>query len=1054
MVTEQKYSAKDVTDLVGVYPPTDEQARIIEAPLRGVYRVMAGAGSGKTETMALRVVWLVANGIVSPHEVLGLTFTRKAASELSQRINERIRALPESEESDIFQMPQVSTYNSFASRLFQDYSVYLGIDADQEVAGQAAAWALARRVVVQSTDPALEELDYSVDRLATLTWQFAQAVSEHAVDLAGLDRHADDMAALLELPLGGRFEYASDMASIVGSQQLIPTLARLVGEFTELKRSRGVVEYSDQVRLALDVVNSADDVVDQVRGQYKVVLLDEYQDTSVLQTKLLSSLFADHPVMSVGDPHQAIYGWRGASASNLAQFTDVFAREYPHDTFGLQVSWRNPEAVLRAANLIAQPLRGDVHDVGVLRPRPDAPEGRCDSVFVDTIDEEAAEVAAWFARELADRAEPPSAALLVRSRTHQSKFAEALRRQGIPVHILGIGGLLADPVVADIVCALSIVHRPHANGELVRLLTSGAFRVGVADLYALSEVARHLARFDKESISSEDERVQEMIDLAVGGPSASLADALDYLSRLPGNHERWQRFSAPAQGVLVEAANLVRSYRQVSHEPLLEQVASIERLSGLDIERMANEGRGSSREAREAFIDAVRQYQAFSDDQGASGFLDWLEQAEWRDSLTPRSEPPEPGCVQILTIHGAKGLEWDLVAVVRAVTDELPAKSKEGSSGWLAAGVLPYPFRGDRDFLPRFAWSNAETRKELVDSFKAFKEEVSDYHLREERRLCYVAMTRAREALLLSGSFWAHQQKPRHPSIFLTELDDAGAIGPLPSASSLEEPPETEPDVIRWPADPLGSRRASVEAAAARVREAIDGSEAPRGDLTSRIEQILAEEEQARQPHQPEWPVRIPASQFDRWLLEPEQMLQSRVQPRPATIGVAQQRGTVFHEWVEGFFAQSASDGLLAADVDPDSPDSPDFDVDMEQWRAAFEASDFARLTPVALEREIHLPLGGHLIICKIDAVFEREGRILIVDWKTGREPRDADEERRKALQLALYRLAWAEWTGSDHREVDAAFWFSATNHTLQPDSLPDRAELETLLAQAKTRSS
>ena len=1054
MVTEIRYSARDVTDLLGVYPPTEEQARIIEAPLHGVYRVMAGAGSGKTETMALRVVWLVANGLVAPHEVLGLTFTRKAAGELSHRINERIRALPESDDSDIFQMPQVATYNSFASRLFQDYSVYLGIDADQEVAGQAAAWALARRVVVQSTDPALEELDYSVDRLATLTWQFAQAVSEHAVDLANLESHAEDMAALLELPLGSRFEYAADMASIVGSQRLIPTLARLVQEFTDLKRARGIVEYSDQVRLALAVVNSADDVVQQVRSQFKVVLLDEYQDTSVLQTKLLGSLFTDHPVMSVGDPHQAIYGWRGASASNLAQFTDVFARELPSDTFGLQVSWRNPEAVLRAANQIAEPLRGGGNDVGVLRPRPDAPEGRCDTVFVDTIDEEANEVAAWFARELAGRSEPPSAALLVRSRTHQSRFAEALRRQGIPVHILGIGGLLADPVVADIVCALSIVHRPHANGELVRLLTSGAFRVGVADLYALSEVARHLARFDQESISSEDERIQEMIDLAVGGPSASLADALDYLTRLPAEHERWQRFSEPARNVLGDAAQLIRSYRQVSHEPLLEQVSSIEKLSGLDIERMANEGRGSSREAREAFIDAVRQYQAFSDDQGASGFLDWLEQAEWRDSLTPRSEPPEPGCVQILTIHGAKGLEWDLVAVVRAVADELPGKSREGSSGWLAPGVLPYPYRGDRDFLPRFAWSSAETRKELVDSYKAFKEEVASYHLREERRLCYVAMTRAREALLLSGSFWAHQQKPRQPSVFLKELDDAGLIAPLPAESTLEEPPETEPDVIRWPADPLGSRRARVEAAASLVTDAIEHDQKPREDLATIIEQVLAEEERAKQPPEAEWPVRIPASQFDRWLYEPAQMLLGRVQPRPATIGVAQQRGTLFHEWVEGFFADSASDGLLAADVDLDSSDSLEVDVDMAQWKEAFEASDYARLTPVALEREIHLPLGGHLIICKIDAVFERDGRILIVDWKTGREPRNAEEQERKALQLALYRLAWSEWSGTDPALVDAAFWFSATNRTLQPESLPDRAQLERVLASAKAQTS
>ena len=1051
VVTDIRYSASDLTDLLRTHRPTDEQARIIEAPLDGVYRVMAGAGSGKTETMALRVVWLVANGLVVPHEVLGLTFTRKAASELGSRIVERIRALPEHADSDeLFQTPQVSTYNSFASRLFQDYGVYLGIDSDQEVAGQAAAWALARRVVVHSDDPALEQLDYSVDRLATLTWQFAQAVSEHAVELEVLADHAATMTALEELPLGGRYEYLSDMASIVGSQQLIPVLARLVAQFREAKKARGLVEYSDQVRLALEVARSTPDVAAQLRATYKVVLLDEYQDTSVLQTELLSTLFADHPVMSVGDPHQAIYGWRGASAGNLADFHRVFAHKLPTETFGLTVSWRNPQTVLDAANTIAQPLRGTHHDVGVLQPRPDAPQGRCDVVMVETLEEEAEEVAAWFEQGLSDQETPPSAALLVRSRTHQDVFAQALRRRGIPVHILGIGGLLSDPVVADIVCALSVVHRPHANGELVRLLTSGLFRLGVSDLYALSEVARHLARHDTAVAAAGDEATQELLELAVGGPSASLADAVDYLGRLPDDHSRWGSFSAAAAGQIRAAARLIQSLRRVAHEPLFDQIGHFERESLLDVERLAHEGRRSSREARDAFMDAVRQYRAFSEEQGAAGFLDWLEQAEWRDSLTPRSEPAEPGCVQILTIHGAKGLEWDLVAVVRSVTDELPARSREGTSGWLTAGVLPYPYRGDRDHLPRFDWSGAETRKELVARFKAFKESVARHHLMEERRLAYVAMTRAQQALLMSGSFWAHQQKPRGPSVFLGELADAGIAPELPDETSLEEPPLSDPDLIRWPADPLGGRREAVDAAAAAVRSAREENREPSPQSQQLIERVMAEEAARKSPTVPRWPVRIPASQFDRWIYEPQQMLASRIQPRPATIGTAQQRGTLFHEWVEGFFTESSSEGLLAADIDLDSAGEVTEDADIEQWKQAFEASPYSSLTPIALEREIHYPLGEHIVICKIDAVFSPEGRVLIVDWKTGREPGSDEEYARKSLQLALYRLAWAEWAGMDPSNVDAAFWFSATNKTLQPTVLPGREELEALLEKAK----
>lgn len=1055
MTEKVSVSARELARILGVHQPTAEQIAIIEAPLEGVYRVVAGAGSGKTETMALRVVWLVANGFVAPHQVLGLTFTRKAAGELSHRINERIRALPSSDDAptDVFQMPQVSTYNSFASRLFQDYSVYLGIDSEQDVAGQAAAWALARKVVVHATLPGLEGLDYSADRLATLTWQLAQAMSEHNVSPEALLSHATEMAALSELPLGSKFSFESDMGHILGSQELLPVLVHLVAEFQAEKRRRAMVEYSDQVRLALDVITRAPDVIESLRQRYAVVLLDEYQDTSVLQTHLLKTLFVDHPVMSVGDPHQAIYGWRGASAGNFADFDRDFRVHLPGGTFGLNTSWRNPTSVLDAANTVAGPLRHSVvHDVGVLSPRPDAPSGVLDLVYSDTVEDEAEAVADWFATKLQSDS-PPSAALLVRHRTHQAVFARALERRGVPVHILGIGGLLADPVVAEMVCALAVVHRPHANGELVRLLTSGASRVGVADLENLSKTARWLATRDSSGAPL-DEQLQHTLDeQALGLQAASLQDALDYLVRHPDSHHSWRGFSEQAKRQLRHTAAMIDELRRFGHEPLLDQIAHFERVSLLDIERIANPARDSSREARETFFDAVRQYQVFAEDSGPAGFLDWLEQAEWRDSLTPRSEPAEPGCVQILTIHGAKGLEWDLVAVVRAVDEELPGKPKEGTYGWLTPGVLPYSFRGDAGYLPEFSWRQASTRKELVDNFKAFRAQVAAHHLAEERRLAYVAMTRARAALLLSGSWWASQVKPRKPSVFLHELAEAALIPPLPQESSLSEKPEDTTEMISWPNDPLGSRRNSVAHAAEAVILAIEENVTPTDEHRTLIDRVLAEEAERAQPATSTWPVRIPASQFDRWVFEPEQMLRQRLQPRPSTVGVAQQRGTVFHEWVESFFQQSGR-GVILGDIDPDSPVEAPLDVDITSWQSAFARSPFAHLRPVALEREIHYPLAEHLIICKIDAVFEVDGRVLIIDWKTGKKPQTPDQIQRKALQLALYRLAWADWSGSPLEQVDAAFWFSGSAETLKPEILPSAAELADLLERAKKKSS
>src|SRR5690606_15551698 len=147
---------------------------------------------------------------------------------------------------------------------------------------------------------------------------------------------------------------------------------------------------------------------------------------------------------------------------------------------------------------------------------------------------------------------------------------------------------------------------------------------------------------------------------------------------------------------------------------------------------------------------------------------------------------PEAGTVQVLTVHGAKGLEWDVVAVPRMVTDEFPARPREGYQGWLSFGQYPLPLRGDAAELPSFEGLGATTRKELLAAKDAFSAGVRQRALEEARRLAYVAVTRARHELLLSGSFWATQAKPREPGVFLRDLAGAGLVPELPEVSRHE----------------------------------------------------------------------------------------------------------------------------------------------------------------------------------------------------------------------------------------------------------------------------
>ena len=1034
------HSAHDIAAILQLPEPTPEQLSVIEAPAEGAARVIAGAGSGKTETMALRVLWLVANNHVEPDAVLGLTFTRKAAGELSGRIQSRLRALHErglAPGTDEFHTPGVSTYNSFAAGLYRDHAVLLGRDPDARVLSEASAWSLATSVVQRSALPELSHWDITLPTLVRTVRTLGSRVQENSIASGDMEAFVEEFQRLLDLPNGGSGAYKTvdEWVERIGS---LTVLMSLVEEFQEAKRLRGVLEFSDQIALALQIVEGFPHVCEQVRARHRVVLLDEYQDTSVAQTTLLRALFSAHPVMAVGDPHQAIYGWRGASSSNLADFVTDFGQTIA--TYSLSTSWRNGARILDAATVLAAPLRelpGPA--VETLKPAPKASDHPLEVVFGETLAEEAAAVASWLSDRLAEAPTPPSAAIIVRARAHQRVFVEALSARGVPVHVLGIGGLLDDPAIADIVCTLRILADTSAETELVRLLAGAKWRLGVADLHALAGTVRWLQGRDQHGVALPEE-VQARLRHSVSAHDApGLFDALSFMAGAPHNHSQWRDYSEEAPVRLRDAYATFSALSTMRWGDLDSLVSAIESRLGLDVEVAANPIRVTSRAAREAFHDALHTYLGVAEESSLAGFVQWLEDAERRDNLTPRVEPPEEGCVQILTIHGAKGLEWDLVVVPRMVADEVPAKPRD-TAAWLATGELPYEFRGDKESLPLFPWRAATTRKELVDLQKEFVEDVKKHRGAEERRLIYVAITRARHRVLLSGSFWAHHTTPRAPSLFLQELQDAGLVGGLPSHPQSETPPEiTDGQERMWPGDPLGSRRAVVEDAAARVREAMAGD---RGEpVTPSGQRLLIRLEHARvfaNRLEVTIPTRIPASSLGRWYRDADAERVALRRPLPQKPYRQALRGTLFHRYVEEHFEEKPFYPLPGIDDESD-PDT----LGLDEWIAAFEASPFSRLTPLAIEQELHLPLAGHVVVCKIDAVFPGDTGPHIVDWKTGAMPTEPVDIRATSLQLAAYRAAWAQWTGVAENAVMASFWYAGTSTLVTPEALPPTPQLE-----------
>ncbi|WP_223269543.1 ATP-dependent DNA helicase [Frigoribacterium sp. ACAM 257] len=1097
-------SAVDVARRLGLPEPTLEQQAVIEAPLVPAL-VVAGAGSGKTETMANRVVWLLANGHVEVSQVLGLTFTRKAAGELGERIERRIRQLGEAgllgDDPDPFDVPTVSTYNAFANGVFRDDALRVGREPESQVLGEASAWQLARSLVVASRDDRLAGLGRSVDSLTEAVLRLSHALSENVAGGDDVLRLSDRFLDLAGLPSAKGSAYKS-VTDAVAAVSALPPLVALAEQFADEKARRGLVEYSDQVALALDVCETAPDVVDAMRARFRVVLLDEYQDTSVVQTRLLSRLFATTGVMAVGDPHQSIYGFRGASAANLGRFPLDFGAD-PDAVYSLSTSWRNSRGVLDAANVVVAELAAASEvPVGTLRARPTAPDGRVETLFEQTLPDEADQVAAWFARELAEPIvadgvpSPRTAALLFRSKKTMPAFVEALAARGVPYRVLGVGGLLQRPEVVDLVSCLRVLHDPSAGSELIRLMTGARWRIGLHDVAALRSVASWLFAHDHAQQVLADEVAQGFRASVAVGEHGSVVDALDFVTTAPDGHGQLRGLSDEGLARMRRLGSQLAFLRGRTGLDLVDLVTLVQQEMLLDVEVAAATGEGHGGAWLQAFEDELSGYVAADENAALGGFLSWLAAAERRDDMGPRSDDGEPGTVQLLTVHGSKGLEWDLVAVPRLVDGELPGTSREGV-GWLGFGELPYEFRGDAAELPDLAWRSVDDQKEFDERLATFKDDLRRRHLSEERRLAYVAFTRAKDALLLSGSFWSSTVKPRLPSRYLVELVEAGIV----PAEAVPDGPDDESDPLAqssrelvWPVDPLGPRRARVERAAVRVERtlrarekaapgsdpgsdpgpgtdpvevddaqdvSVGGAAARRradvGPWADDIDLLLLEREAVhRHAGSIDLPQRIPASRFKDYVSDPSGVAAALRRPLPERPYRATRLGTLFHEWVEQRYRPTGRAELLDAwgtelDLDDDEQRGGNGLVDPDDARrlvelqATFERSPWARLEPVDVELEIHLPLGRRTVICKIDAVFEREGRLQVVDWKTGRAPADAADLELRQLQLALYREAYSAFRGVPADDIDAAFYFVADDVVIEPRHIASRAELVAL---------
>jgi DNA helicase-2/ATP-dependent DNA helicase PcrA len=486
----------------------------------------------------------------------------------------------------------------------------------------------------------------------------------------------------------------------------------------------------------------------------------------------------------------------------------------------------------------------------------------------------------------------------------------------------------------------------------------------------------------------------------------------------------------------------------------------------------------------DAFADVAARYATTADRPTLSGFLSWLDAARDQErGLDAGHTESDADAVQVLTVHAAKGLEWDVVAVPTIVEGVFPAHSATAvapvadsdpvdyacsgevkDKGWLVGlDSLPYDLRGDRAGLPHLDWRGVPDRKTLSAAVDAFVLEGGSHAVAEERRLAYVALTRARTAMLLTTHLWGAAKKTLSvPSRFLTEVADAlpravtrttwvPAPEPLVDdkgkATAPSNPHLAVPVSQLWPHDPMGVRRDGLLGAHERVAALAEtGPLVPHGDpRVDDLRLLLAEQAARRSRGEPvvDVPRHLSASAVVSLARDAEVFAMSLRRPMPSPPAVAARQGTAFHAWIEEHYSRAAIVDVL--DLPGSADEGAADDGDLETMKERFLASEWADRIPEEIELSIETIIDGIAVRGRLDAVFPRDdGGWTVVDWKTGARPTGRDA-RVRALQLGAYAVAFARLRGVDPSLVDAAFYYAGDGATVRPD-LPGEAELVDLL--------
>ncbi|MFH1207880.1 MAG: UvrD-helicase domain-containing protein [Patescibacteria group bacterium] len=684
----------------------------------GPLLIVAGAGTGKTTVVTQRIAWLVLEKKIPTDDVLALTFTEKAAAEMEERID----VLMPYGYVDLW----VSTFHGFCERVLKDNALAIGLPPDFKLLNTTAQALLVRKN--------FEKFDLDYYRPLGNPTKFVQALIKHfsrAKDESALPEDYLKYADTLKLDRDQQefIKKGGSEDSEVSEAQRITEIANAYHTYQQLLLDNSALDFGDLILYTIKLFKERPHILKKYQSQFKYILVDEFQDTNYAQYELVKLLAAPKNNLTVvGDDDQSIYKFRGAAISNILEFKKDFPES---QEVVLTENYRTKQNILDLSykfikqndpnRLEYQLSKGKVDKKGAplktkvskqLKSTRGA-DGAIENLKFNSYLEEASGVVKKVLELKKENKKLAWSdfAILIRANSYAQDFIAALSRYDIPHQFLASAGLYSMPEIMDVIAYMKLLDNYHESSAMWRVLNFPHWQLPVKDLMTLSRYA------NQKSLSLYDalQRLQ-----TISGLSEDIHKHVDPILGYVTQHTQIAR----DRGVLPAALHFMRDTGYLKNLTEHENADNLEKIIHLN-----------------QFFREIEAFEGSHEDKSVQNFLSELEQAQEAGDEGSLAKPWEEGpeAVKIMTVHGAKGLEFPYVFIVNLVDKRFPSIE----------------------------------RKEAIELPDALVKEIipeGDIHLQEERRLFYVAMTRARDGLFFTSAEDYGGTRRKKASRFLVEL--------------------------------------------------------------------------------------------------------------------------------------------------------------------------------------------------------------------------------------------------------------------------------------------